>query len=224
MSQKNNNFKIDLRTILLALLAVVFIYLLVSGKLFPSAQPHADATTAGGQEIPIVTGGAATEAPATEKTTEAPATKATEAATKATEAATAKATEAPTTKAAEPTEKATEATTAKATEPATQAPTEAPTDPPAESHVARRDYYFRNKSLLNSHYEKHGIEMGFRNAKEYEKAASAVINNPDSLYKTEQEDGDHVFFLEDTGEFVVLSLDGYIRTYYYATRKYFDRQ
>ena len=209
MSQNNKNFKIDLRTILLALLAVVFIYLLVSGKLFPFAQPHADATTAGGQEIPIVTGGAATEAPSAEKTTAAPATKATEAATKATEAATAK---------------ATEATTAKATEPETQAPTEAPTNPPAESHVARKDYYFRNKSLLNSHYEKHGIEMGFRNAKEYEKAASAVINNPDSLYKTEQEDGDHVFFLEDTGEFVVLSLDGYIRTYYYATRKYFDRQ
>ena len=85
-------------------------------------------------------------------------------------------------------------------------------------------YEFRNRNLLDKHYEKHGIEMGFESAEEYEAAASAVINNPEALHKLEQEDGDDVFYLEDTGEFVVLSTDGFIRTYYYADKAYFDRQ
>lgn len=76
------------------------------------------------------------------------------------------------------------------------------------------DYYFRSSKLLNSHYEKHGIEMGFASAKEYEKAASDVVNNPAALHKTEAEDGDDVYYVEETNEFVVVSTDGYIRTYF----------
>ena len=88
------------------------------------------------------------------------------------------------------------------------------------------EYHFRNKKLLNEHYEKHGKEMGFANAEEYEKAASAVINNKAALYKTEKEDGDGVYFVESTGEFVILSTDGYIRTYFIpdSGKKYFDKQ
>ncbi|MCQ2498566.1 MAG: hypothetical protein MJ133_06235 [Lachnospiraceae bacterium] len=87
-------------------------------------------------------------------------------------------------------------------------------------------YVFRSKKLLNQHYEKHGIEMGFSNAKEYEKAASAVINNPNALHKIEKEDGDDVFYVEATNEFAVLSTDGYIRTYFKpdSGKKYFDKQ
>ena len=85
-------------------------------------------------------------------------------------------------------------------------------------------YEFRNRGLLDKHYEKHGIEMGFASAEEYEAAASAVVTNPNALHKLEQEDGDDVFYLEDTGEFVIVSTDGFIRTYYYASRAYFDRQ
>ena len=87
-------------------------------------------------------------------------------------------------------------------------------------------YTFRNETLLNQHYQKHGIEMGFSSAKEYEAAASAVIQNPNALYKTEQEDGDGVYYLESTNEFVIVSTDGYIRTYFYpnAGIKYFNRQ
>ncbi|MCR5099977.1 MAG: hypothetical protein K6B41_01330 [Butyrivibrio sp.] len=85
-------------------------------------------------------------------------------------------------------------------------------------------YTFRNNKLLNSHYEKHGIEMGFADADEYVAAANYVINNPDSLHKLEAEDGDDVYFLESTSEFVVVSTDGYIRTYYYADLDYFNRQ
>ena len=88
------------------------------------------------------------------------------------------------------------------------------------------NYTFRNSRLLNEHYEKHGIEMGFASAAEYEAAASAVINNPAALSKTEKEDGDYVYYVEATNEFVILSLDGYIRTYFYpsAGKAYYDRK
>ena len=87
-------------------------------------------------------------------------------------------------------------------------------------------YCFRNTDLLDQHFEKHGKEMGFSTPEEYEAAASAVINNPDALYKTEAEDGDGVYYLESTNEFVVLSTDGYIRTYFNPGdgKAYFDRQ
>ena len=87
-------------------------------------------------------------------------------------------------------------------------------------------YYFRNDKLLTQHYEKHGIEMGFDSKESYEKAASDVINNPAALHKLEAEDGDHVYYVEDTNEFAILSTDGYLRTYFLpsAGKAYFDRQ
>lgn len=92
--------------------------------------------------------------------------------------------------------------------------------------TSETQYVFRSKKLLNDHYEKHGIEMGFASAEDYEAAASAVINNPAALTKTEAEDGDYVYYVEETNEFVILSTDGYIRTYFYpsAGKAYYDRQ
>ncbi len=88
------------------------------------------------------------------------------------------------------------------------------------------NYEFRNQRLEDNHYEKHGIEMGFASVEDYIAAANQVIDNPDSLYKLEAEDNDHIYFLEETNEFVVLSQDGYIRTYYIADGgiDYFNRQ
>ncbi len=85
---------------------------------------------------------------------------------------------------------------------------------------------FRNNKLLMQHYEKHGKDMGFSSAKEYENAAAAVVSNPNALHKREQEDGDDVYYVEDTNEFVVVSTDGYIRTYFLPDSgiKYFNRQ
>ena len=102
--------------------------------------------------------------------------------------------------------------------------TEAPTATPAEK--TGKKYRFRNYKLLDQHYEKHGIEMGFASREDYEKAASDVINNPKALHKTESEDGDYVYYVEATNEFVVLSKDGYIRTYFLPSqgKKYYDRQ
>lgn len=87
-------------------------------------------------------------------------------------------------------------------------------------------YRFRNTKLLDEHYKKHGVEMGFSSAEEYEIAASAVVNSSAALQKTEKEDGDFVYYLEKTNEFVIVSTDGYIRTYFYPNdgKAYFDRQ
>lgn len=86
--------------------------------------------------------------------------------------------------------------------------------------------HFRNEERLKEHYEKHGIEMGFATPAEYEAAAAAVVNSPDALHKLEKEDGDDVYYIESTNEFVIVSTDGYIRTYYHPTngKEYFDNQ
>ncbi len=85
-------------------------------------------------------------------------------------------------------------------------------------------YTFRNQKLLDQHYEKHGIEMGFDSAEDYMIAANKVIEASGVLHKLEAEDGDDVYFLPETEEFVVVSTDGYIRTYYNADLDYFNRQ
>ena len=87
-------------------------------------------------------------------------------------------------------------------------------------------YRFRNKNYLNQHYEKHGKEMGFASASEYEAAACAVITNPDALHKKEAEDNDDVYYVEATNDFVIVSTDGYIRTYFRPDKgiDYYNRQ
>lgn len=55
--------------------------------------------------------------------------------------------------------------------------------------VDYQEYHFRNEDLLESHYEKHGKDMGFVSSEEYEMAASDVVNNPKSLHKTERKMG-----------------------------------
>lgn len=98
---------------------------------------------------------------------------------------------------------------------------------PDDSYV---EYHFRSEKLLNQHFEKHGGEFsdyfGYETAEEYEKGASDVINDPNALHKTEAEDGDEVYYLESTNEFVILSTDGYIRTYFLPSGgiDYFNRQ
>jgi len=89
-----------------------------------------------------------------------------------------------------------------------------------------QEYSFRSEKLLNEHFEKHGLEMGFGSKEDYLEAANAVIQNPDALHKLEAEDGDDVYYLEDTNEFVIVSKDGYIRTYFLpdAGIDYYNRQ
>lgn len=115
---------------------------------------------------------------------------------------------------------------ASSTEPETEPEIEPAPESEPESAPKQIEYKFRNKKLLNSHFEKHGEEMGFETAAEYEAAASAVVNNPEALHKIEKEDGDDVYYVEATNEFVIVSKDGYIRTYFNPSDgiKYFNRQ
>ena len=91
------------------------------------------------------------------------------------------------------------------------------------------EYHFRNKKYLDQHFQKHGGEFegfGYDTAEDYEKGASDVINDTSALHKTEKEDGDGVYYIEATNEFVVLSTDGYIRTYFRPDKgkAYYDKQ
>lgn len=87
-------------------------------------------------------------------------------------------------------------------------------------------YSFRNESTLNSHFDKHGSEFTYENAYEYQDGANKVIHSPDALHKTEAEDGDDIYYIEETNEFVVLSTDGFIRTYFKPSDgiDYYNRQ
>ncbi len=114
-------------------------------------------------------------------------------------------------------------------QPQTQKPSSTPKPTAAakqEQTAKQSDLHFRSKKLLDQHYEKHGIEMGFASAKEYEAAAAAVVSNPNALHKTEKEDGDDVYYVEASNEFVIVSQDGYIRTYFLpnAGLAYYERQ
>lgn len=96
----------------------------------------------------------------------------------------------------------------------------------ATTEDATEEYTFKNNYRLEDHFEKHGKEMGFKDAESYEDAASDVVNNPEALHKTEKEDGDDVYYVEKTNEFVVVSPDGYIRTYFNPDDgiNYYNRQ
>ncbi|MBR4515499.1 MAG: hypothetical protein IKO61_11505 [Lachnospiraceae bacterium] len=124
----------------------------------------------------------------------------------------------------EQTEESTEEVTTE--EPATEEKTTEENAVEENEAVSYKEYHFKNKSRLNDHYEKHGKEMGFDSAKEYEQAASDVVNNPDALHKTEKEDGDDVYYVEATNEFVVVSKQGFLRTYFLPDKgiDYFNRQ
>ena len=100
-------------------------------------------------------------------------------------------------------------------------------EPTAEAQPEETTIYtFRSEKLLLDHYKKHGIDMGFDSAEAYEAAANEVIHNPDALHKLEAEDGDDIYYLEATNEFVVVSTDGYIRTYFNPDKgiDYYNRQ
>lgn len=85
---------------------------------------------------------------------------------------------------------------------------------------------FRTEQLLEDHYEKHGVEMGFDSAEEYEAAAARVVEDSRALHKREEADGDDMYYLEETNELVIVSTDGYIRTYFEPDDgiEYYERQ
>ena len=104
-----------------------------------------------------------------------------------------------------------------------------PTEQSVDSNYSNefsKELTFRNADLRYDHYQKHGVDMGFSSASDYEAAAVRVVQNRDSLHKLEAEDRDNVYYLERTNEFVIVSTDGYIRTYFKPRDgiDYFNRQ
>lgn len=87
-------------------------------------------------------------------------------------------------------------------------------------------YQFRAEKNLVQHFQKHGGEFDYANEEEYLEGANRVIQDPNALHKYEAEDGDDVYYLEESNEFVIVSTDGYIRTYFRPNDgiKYFNRQ
>lgn len=85
---------------------------------------------------------------------------------------------------------------------------------------------FRSEGMMNQHYEKHGKAMGYASAEEYLAGANAAINHSSVLHKKQKEDGDDVYYVEATNDFVVVSTDGYIRTYFRPEDgiRYYERQ
>ncbi len=97
----------------------------------------------------------------------------------------------------------------------------------SEENKVEIKYTFRNQELYDSHYKKHGAEFGNITQEEYLEMANALIasDSPDILTKYE-DDGDFMYFNTSTEEFLVLSSDGYIRTYFIPTDgiDYWNRQ
>lgn len=119
-------------------------------------------------------------------------------------------------------------------QPETEQETETEAVPEHETDTTTADgyveYHFRSRKLLEQHFSKHGDEFSgdfdYQTADDYEQGASDVINDTDALFKTESEDGDGVYYIESTNEFVILSTDGFIRTYFRPDDgiDYFNRQ
>ena len=107
-----------------------------------------------------------------------------------------------------------------------QGEADAAVEPEQEQVSVTPQYRFRNADLLNEHYLKHGVEMGFASKEEYQAAASAVVTNENALHKLEAEDGDDVYYLEASNEFVIVSTAGFIRTYFKPNDgiAYYNRQ
>ncbi len=85
---------------------------------------------------------------------------------------------------------------------------------------------FRSDKYLTEHFEKHGGDFNYSTKEEYLAGANNVISSSNALHKIEKEDGDDVYYLEETNEFVIVSTDGYIRTYFKPEDgiKYYNRQ
>ncbi len=119
----------------------------------------------------------------------------------------------------------TEAQSADGPQEETEAQTTAGLREPAAGGVEIR-YTFRRDEYLTEHFEKHGDEFGYATEEEYLAGANSVIMDKASLHKLEAEDGDDVYFQESTGGLVIVSADGYIRTYFKPDSgiDYYNRQ
>lgn len=76
-------------------------------------------------------------------------------------------------------------------------------------------YGFRTSVLWEDHFSKHGAELGKITKEQYLQMANDLINSKSKSVLTKYEDdGDKLFYDVNKNEFLVLSTDGYIRTFF----------
>ncbi len=74
-----------------------------------------------------------------------------------------------------------------------------------------KTYIFKDFDQLVQQFETYGKAMGYDSEEEYLAAANEVIADPKSVHSTK--DGEESYERRQTGEQVILSADGYIRTF-----------
>jgi len=95
-----------------------------------------------------------------------------------------------------------------------------------ESENETDGYHFASEQILEENYEDYGKAMGFKSADEYELAAVSVINDPNVLHKSNENNGFEVYYNIRTNEFVKVSEDGCIMEYFTpeSGKLYYDSQ
>lgn len=92
-------------------------------------------------------------------------------------------------------------------------------------YSALKQYTFKNERLARQHYQKHGAELGYHSQEAYLNGARRTIASAD--LKGYQLDGDIQYLNSSSCDYVVVSPQGYIRTYFRPSgdcEAYFKRQ
>ena len=93
-----------------------------------------------------------------------------------------------------------------------------------EFDTSKYEYRFRNNSSMVEHYMKHGLEIDADTLEDYLVKANQTITNPTTLRKKSKDKDDILYYNTKTEYFVVVSEKGYIRSFYKASFKKFNRQ
>lgn len=100
-------------------------------------------------------------------------------------------------------------------------------DDTTQQPVENKQYTFRNKDRFDEHYEKHGDEFGDITEEQYLELANELINSTSiTILHKNGDNGDKKYYDPDNNYFLILSGDGYIRTFFRpsAGMKYWDKQ
>jgi pyocin large subunit-like protein len=93
-----------------------------------------------------------------------------------------------------------------------------------EFNTAPYKYTFYNTDSMVKHYVKHGDETKCSSMEDYLYKANLVIIDKGNLSKLQKKDGDRIYYNTKTKEIVVVAKAGYVRTYFIASDKYYNKQ
>ncbi len=82
--------------------------------------------------------------------------------------------------------------------------------------------FYDAKSFVN-HFYKHRYDVDCKDLETYLRNANRVISDKNSIHKTASS-GDVIYYNLNTGDYVVLSRAGYIRSYYRTNYKHYLKQ